>query len=1536
MKKVISILCAGALVFSSASPVIAAFNWTSELINEFDVYEDFASDDVSLIKNKENWIKSGPGSPSYQDGVLSFSAGTEGETKDTTATRSFDAISVDNTRFAAIDLDFRLNTKTQGMMIYVKGSSDATRIATTLANDKLQLWTNAGIDGETVSSKQALIDDVETGRWYSLSMIYDLVNRKIDYYIDNTIVLENINYFNNTEPDSISSILLGAAMNSGVSFDIKNIKVGAITDKLAVTYDSLYNAPYIAADVTEDIILPVSSKYGSEVTWSSSDPSVLSASGKVHPAAVDPDGTEVTLTQAFIKGSSEYTRDYSVTVYGKQSSDWDVYEAFNSETATKLVSDGAVYSYGTWSKSGYGAPSYQNGVLTIASGDETDTSTKDSNASLKLKKVIQADKAAVELDIMVSAGESPMIYVYDENMSTTISRMQIADSDLYTYSGNARPVLIDDMAKETWYTLGAVYDFTAHTIDFYVDGELKVEDAPLFGSNQTASGIGGILIGCTRQTATTINIRGLKMGAITDKIAMRYDSYYTAPETDLSNVTASVALSTETKYGSSVVWSSSNADVISGEGKVNLKNADPNGEAVTLTALFTRNSETYARKYTAVVYGINENEWAIYENFASETLTKIDKRTINGGEWTKSGSGSGMYDNGILYMTSNAGDAKNTTATLQLDSAVTSSMAVISFDIRLTSGSYPLIYIYDSDNSTLSRIQGRTTDDKTELFMYDTEGVKHVLIADAEQDRWYTLAMIYDITNKTVDYYVGDLLKYSDVGFYNNPDASDIKAIMIGAAKDEFVGTTVNARNLRIGAFTDRIKIHKTYYTDSGENVISKPAWDADSYLNAVVRKPAWDTSKVSLFLAVYDSEDRFIKVFGNKCELTEGETEENLRLAIDGRDLPDNGKYRAFIWRSDDQAPLVLANEMEIGDRDDDAGVSRVPYSGADTVALTAYNAVEDRKKFVIDYYYSTPSVSIDTESAWGYTGYGLAALWKNDSAGNEYIIKACEDYPPAEGVQMTDTYFCMNLLLRAWYTFSDKSNIYPGRLSAEAQAAIEKYFYDYLCYNTDIALAEDMPADGLNIKDSENHDIIQHSSYLVGAELLMQTDAYKDVMLGENSLSDYRDAWNTYLKYYFNQKAKYGLTVETGSPTYAKYYVDSLYTIYDFAGDTELKELTGKYLDVYYADAAMETINGIRGGAKSRAYQNNYAYVPARDATNLLMYLQFGTGSKMYGKKPGAHPALLSAAFTEYTAPYVLFDIMYNKTSDGGFVYEENTMGAGSKTTLTGSHTAAGIDSPLYSMSVPGSTYRKTYVTPDYVMGTQTMDRTLGYTEINSQNKWMGVIFNGALNSGYDSRVFVQGTANNADNSGYNEIDGICVPGAMVISGLPERRWSSNTGARVYVSKDMYEASQTRDGWFFAEDPDGSCYVAIKPASGEISGTTDTDDGKFLTLSDGFVPIVIQVGKKSDYTDIDGFAAAVKANTFEWNDTVFCYTSLNGDTVEVSVEDKMLPKINSESVDVNGDFLVRSPYFNSVYGSGVFNITDTKGHSFVVDFNN
>ena len=76
------------------------------------------------------------------------------------------------------------------------------------------------------------------------------------------------------------------------------------------------------------------------------------------------------------------------------------------------------------------------------------------------------------------------------------------------------------------------------------------------------------------------------------------------------------------------------------------------------------------------------------------------------------------------------------------------------------------------------------------------------------------------------------------------------------------------------------------------------------------------------------------------------------------------------------------------------------------------------------------------------------------------------------------------------------------------------------------------------------------------------------------------------------------------------------------------------------------------------------------------------------------------------------------------------------------------------------------------------------------------------------------------------------------------------------------------------------------------------------------------------------------MSACSFKWTGNVFMYTTLNGDTIEMPT-DKVMPRVNSQEIDTAPEFLVKSPYFNSKYASGVFNITDTKGHGFVVDFN-
>lgn len=607
--------------------------------------------------------------------------------------------------------------------------------------------------------------------------------------------------------------------------------------------------------------------------------------------------------------------------------------------------------------------------------------------------------------------------------------------------------------------------------------------------------------------------------------------------------------------------------------------------------------------------------------------------------------------------------------------------------------------------------------------------------------------------------------------------------------------------------------------------------------------------------------------------------------------------------------------------------GQTRTPYAGADAAALAAYNSVAERKARVMDIYYKTPSVALNT-GAWSDAAYAAAALWANDTkAGNECVIRICTDHPPKAGTQSSDSYFCMNLLLRCWFTFSDKSTIYPGRLSSEAQEAIEKYFYEYLSLNSSLETSKEIFDDKLYIQDSENHDIVQRAAFLIGSELLMKTDAYKDRSIGAVTLSEYYDAWNTYLKHYFDMKARYGLTVETGSPTYSKYTVDSMYAIYDFTDDDELRATVGKFLDVYYTDAVLETSGGVRGGAKNRAYQDKYAYTPSMDAINFFQYVQFGTGEEMYAQY-SAHPSRLCAAMTDYVAPFVVFDLAYNKTKSGSVCYESQTMAAGEREVFEGTNALN------YKMDLPGRVYRKSYVTEDYAMGTQTIDRNYRYTDIHSQNKWMGVTFCGGMRGErYDSRVYVQGLGSAQNGrTGYNEIDGICAEGAMLVAGLPEATNSSGIG--IYISQDIFDSKIIEDGWIFGEDADGSCYVAIKPSKGEFQSFEERVGGSLARVSISYVPVVIQVAKGSDYASLDAFAKAVSACGFKWTGNVFMYTTLNGDTIEMST-DKVMPRVNSQEIDTAPEFLVKSPYFNSKYASGVFNITDTKGHGFVVDFN-
>jgi hypothetical protein len=245
-------------------------------------------------------------------------------------------------------------------------------------------------------------------------------------------------------------------------------------------------------------------------------------------------------------------------------------------------------------------------------------------------------------------------------------------------------------------------------------------------------------------------------------------------------------------------------------------------------------------------------------------------------------------------------------------------------------------------------------------------------------------------------------------------------------------------------------------------------------------------------------------------------------------------------------------------------------------------------------------------------------------------------------------------------------------------------------------------------------------------------------------------------------------------------------------------------------------------------------------------------------------------------------------------------------------------------------------------------TIDRKLEYAAINTQNRWMGVIFNSPLSSSdgrpLDKRIFFscKGTAQDG-RTAHNEMTGFASKSAMLVQRLPEAK---NAGdMRIYFSKDIYNVKKEQDGWVFAEIEDAGAYAAVKPSRGSTAGweaaTGDINEGYWLKLSEQNVPVVVQLGLSSDYEDFNDFITDVSNNKFEWTDgngsagKVFNYEGCRDSGTITWSTDKVLPALNGRTVDLNPEMVYDCKYFSSDNDSGIVTVKNTENDIIELNFN-
>ena len=92
---------------------------------------------------------------------------------------------------------------------------------------------------------------------------------------------------------------------------------------------------------------------------------------------------------------------------------------------------------------------------------------------------------------------------------------------------------------------------------------------------------------------------------------------------------------------------------------------------------------------------------------------------------------------------------------------------------------------------------------------------------------------------------------------------------------------------------------------------------------------------------------------------------------------------------------------------------------------------------------------------------------------------------------------------------------------------------------------------------------------------------------------------------------------------------------------------------------------------------------------------------------------------------------------------------------------------------------------------------------------------------------------------------------------------------------------------------------------------------NGHHLELKDMWAPVVLQMGRASDYQSFEAFQASVQDNQFEYQNNKLTYVSEAQDSYEYWAQGAQLPQINGTPVNLNPPKTYDSPFLSMEHGS-------------------
>jgi len=572
--------------------------------------------------------------------------------------------------------------------------------------------------------------------------------------------------------------------------------------------------------------------------------------------------------------------------------------------------------------------------------------------------------------------------------------------------------------------------------------------------------------------------------------------------------------------------------------------------------------------------------------------------------------------------------------------------------------------------------------------------------------------------------------------------------------------------------------------------------------------------------------------------------------------------------------------------------------------------------------------------------------------------------------------------MLIRMYYLFGSNSEVKPGRLNEETEAALLELLWERTKEINDIHLADKST---WWLIGSENHDINSKVAALLTSQIFMNEPEYKDRIYsnpgkgggvdywfhqmygqGDNkgpegganwrdgnnyTAVDHYEAWVEFWNEYITERARKGFFLEVASTGYMKHTIGFLQNLYDFSEDEDLLKRMQMFMDLIWAEWAQDQLAGVRGGAKTRWRFHGYD--------------SMWQGAQFYLGGPGNAESWYFQLISNYQWPEIIWRMAVDREGKEEFAYKSRKPGEEQPELWP---RPEGLERTM-AVDTDSRYLRYSWVTPDYILGTQMDHPAAVHSHLSAAARWQGMSFASSFTTSVSPAGIITDNENKWERERHSYYRSVQYENVLITQ--QNRRWYQQN-PNWYPTYDVYERPfginfegdfdclEERDGWIFVQL--GDAYLAVRPLMGEYEydheswSQTGNDalfspiepdtydwgpNGEFFKLKDKYSPIVMEAGRRSTYPAMEDFQKHILDKRLELRKTVvpgWYIVYYGGDEkqpqITFNAANNEIPKVNGTYIDYAPGFTFDSPYLHSDYNSGVVTI-QVDGVQEVLNFN-